>query len=312
MLVSKNLNIILLSVFLIITCASHSQTYGWDQIIIRFKDTTGINAYQWDQQPGMVNIWKQAIPTKPFLGPPGITDSVMVTLSDYSYPTNNHSSFTVPMNINCDPCVHLLLIGKYWSHTDTLVDYGTISFSPDNGQTWIDLLKDTSTVPLSMWKYNVPSPFRPVLTGSSNGWKYFEGDFVQLLSDYNVEVDDTVLFRFSFHSDANHTGHDGLAFEYLRFDQQYLFTEIEEPEIEQLNIYPNPVNDVLTLENPSTQNSFLIEIFDLNGRNVLRDKLQPGRNKIDVSTYMEGTYVYRLFSSEGTDKRTGKIIISHR
>lgn len=288
-----------------------AQTIGWDQVLIQFKDTVGMNAYYLENEPGMQNIWQQAVPGKSQLGPPNITDRVMVTQADTAYPPDNQSSFTVPFVMNCDPCIHLLLIGRYWVHTDSLQDYGSLLFSPDNGNLWIDLINDTNIVPLSSWKYFQTDPFRPVLTGNSNGWVNFEGDFVNLLDQYDVKVGDTVLYRFGFTSDNNHNGKDGLAYNYLRFDQQYLFTEVQEINLRDVKIYPNPSDDLFTIENPISDIPLVVEVFNSQGRILLRDKLQPGRNKIDASTFPNGIYPYRIISLNGDQNRSGRLVVSH-
>ena len=307
----KKLGLVFICCLQFIHFPLQSQNVGWDQVFIQFNDTIGSDAYKLDSVTGKVNIWHQAVPMKSILGPPALKDSAMITIADSAYPPNVQSTFTVPLIVNCKPCIHLLLIGRYWVETDTLNDFGTIQFSPDNGQQWIDLIDDTTIVPISMWTYNSPNPFRPTLSGSSGGWTYFEGDFVDLLSQYDVEVGDTILYRFGFSSDSHHTGHDGLAYEYLRFDQQYVFTSILENEVDQINIYPNPVNDLVTIENPVSNQTMVIELFDSHGNNILRGKLDTGRNKFDLSSYPSGAYIYRVFSITDSQQKTGKIIISH-
>lgn len=58
-------------------------------------------------------------------------------------------------------------------------------------------------------------------------------------------------------------------------------------------IYPNPVNDKLNIEGEGIQ---MVEMFDVNGRNVLTT-LQAGQ--IDLSSLANGVYVVRVTAAEG-------------
>jgi len=58
---------------------------------------------------------------------------------------------------------------------------------------------------------------KPVLTGNSNGWKFFKIDFSRYADYLEVDGDDTLLYRFSFISDSIPDSLDGLAFDYLTF-----------------------------------------------------------------------------------------------
>lgn len=68
--------------------------------------------------------------------------------------------------------------------------------------------------------------------------------------------------------------------------------------LDNLNIYPNPANDVLFIETPSSGN---LKIYDINGKMVLNKNLENLKNEIDISELVAGTYLLR-FDSDGSTK----------
>jgi hypothetical protein len=63
-----------------------------------------------------------------------------------------------------------------------------------------------------------------------------------------------------------------------------------------VSIYPNPVEDILTIKTSADVISKIATVFDINGRRVLSMKLKS--NTIDVSSLTGGVYFLRL-ESEG-------------
>ncbi len=71
-----------------------------------------------------------------------------------------------------------------------------------------------------------------------------------------------------------------------------------------LQLSPNPVNDLLTIES-STEN-LTIHILDLNGKNLLTKDLSGLSGSLDLSSLQSGTYLVKICSS--TNTLTKKII----
>jgi hypothetical protein len=61
-------------------------------------------------------------------------------------------------------------------------------------------------------------------------------------------------------------------------------------------IYPNPAHDILNIEiTPSThQHEFVFELYDVLGKRVLVQSLQPYQNTVNVSGLSAGVYSYRI------------------
>ena len=115
------------------------------------------------------NIWQIGVPQKTLFNQANSQPNVIITDTINNYGTNDTSSFTVRYNTyNCP-----YAFGKYYVDSDSLNDFGIIEISIDSGQTWINILEDSLNF----------SPEKPVLTGSSNGWKSFELDLNSYATD---------------------------------------------------------------------------------------------------------------------------------
>lgn len=77
----------------------------------------------------------------------------------------------------------------------------------------------------------------------------------------------------------------------------------------QLNtkVYPNPVQDVVNVELPSSINYATISIFDAAGREVVRQNANESLNRISVANLVRGLYFIRVQSAQGTN--TQKIVV---
>jgi hypothetical protein len=99
----------------------------------------------------------------------------MITDTINSYPSSDNSYFTIESEaVQSSSSVNWSNFGIYFKYavdTDSLFDFGTIAFSPDNGNSWIDLVNDPSYSQYLEWvNYTDGSSNPPVLTGKSDGW----------------------------------------------------------------------------------------------------------------------------------------------
>jgi len=72
---------------------------------------------------------------------------------------------------------------------------------------------------------------------------------------------------------------------------------------EQGKFYPNPFKEVLNVE--AKENGTLL-VFDLTGKQVLRNEISAGSNEVNTSLLPNGIYIYKLESKQGTSR--GKIV----
>jgi hypothetical protein len=174
--------------------------------------------------------------------------------------------------------------GWYNVDSDTLTDFGYIDFSPDKGNTWY--LADNHHG-YCLWG---PGEELPTFNGNSGGWKHF---YYCLDLPVQVNLNDTILYRFTFISDANQTNKDGLMFDNLHFED---WSEgIEELNGDLISIYPNPfithttIKSSIYLKNATfvLYNSFgkiVMEILDFSGESITlnRDELTNGLYILEI------------------------------
>ena len=83
------------------------------------------------------------------------------------------------------------------------------------------------------------------------------------------------------------------------------------PDIEssRIELYPNPVNSILTVEIPNNViNSGTLEVHDVTGKKILSQQVHETQNTIDVSMFAPGNYII-LFSNPTGIQIREKLII---
>ena len=69
--------------------------------------------------------------------------------------------------------------------------------------------------------------------------------------------------------------------------------QVEDIDMPELALWPNPVEDVLILERVHTGNG-LLEVMDLTGRVVIRTTFPGNRRTLDVHSLSAGSYLVRI------------------
>jgi hypothetical protein len=235
------------------------------------------------------NIWQIGQPQKTVLSQALSQPNVIITDAINTYPINDTSSFYVSYyDWNCG-----LISGSYFCDTDSN-DYGIIELSRDNGQTWIDLLTDSSVLALN-WSL-------PVLTGNSNGWQYFDIRYENFFADIN----DTILLKFSFISDSIDTQHDGLMFDNLGFCFSVNTQNIYQ--LNNLKVFPNPTADILNFEFEKPIDNAEIRIYSSIGQLMTTKNITNTDIQFDVSDWNSGMYFYGVYV-EGVLVKQGQVLV---
>jgi hypothetical protein len=115
------------------------------------------------------------------------------------------------------------------------------------------------------------------------------------------------VWELPFHHEGveiDKTGSPNVCFEAV-CDGACSATEIEEQSIPGLSIYPNPTNDLLTIETNQPDQHF-IEITSLNGQLQYTDRMEGPTHQIDLSSLEKGLYFITIRFREHV--RTEKII----
>ncbi|HIA36679.1 MAG TPA: T9SS type A sorting domain-containing protein, partial [Flavobacteriales bacterium] len=80
-------------------------------------------------------------------------------------------------------------------------------------------------------------------------------------------------------------------------------------EIQIINVYPNPVEDVLYFKS-DIKASLLIHIYDAMGRLIQICNLDESKNSISAQNILKGIYFYRGMDRNGTQVLSGSFVVS--
>ncbi len=277
-----------------------------DYYCLNFKDTLCSNHLIIDT--AINNIWQIGRSQKPLFKDTLTNNPVLITDTINPYPIKNKSVFTIKNLASMGDIYGLKMIsGGYYVQTDSLHDYGKIEFSPNNGLSWIDIINDTLYNSSFSWYSS-----KPVLTGRSFGWKYFDFSLADNRSVFNIKLGDTLLFRFTFISDSIFDNLGGLMFKGICFDDfvEGVSDTHFKPMISQL--YPNPNNGLFTIAfaNPLFE-TFQLSIYDLHSRLIYsKDGIKDSKVIIDSQQFNSGTFIYKLTCLKAQKRSWGKIVIS--
>jgi len=252
------------------------------------------------------NIWQFGQPQKPGFGNAYSAPNVIITDTVEPYPVNNSSYFTIVNVVEYGFYYGLVTFNGYYNvQSDSLNDFGSFEFSPDNGSTWINLFSDT------LYQANFQWIVKPVLTGNSYQWKYFELFLADIGSIFPLQIGDTVLYRFSFISDSNPEELGGLMFDNICF---YEFIEgISETRFRPVNtsIFPNPSKDYFTInfENPRSD-FFELAVYDEQSQKAIIKENVSGKSIfLDAASLKPGIYFYKLTNNNLKERGWGKMVV---
>lgn len=275
-------------------CLDFENSYCLDHLIIESI------AY-----PG--NLWQIGKPQKILFDSAYSQPNAIVTDTIQFYPVNNHSAFTIWNPATMGDIYGLRGVsGWYQVQTDSLKDYGMIEFSPDMGETWIDIINDTLYNTTFNW-FTDP----PTLTGNSDGWVHFEVLLTDIGSAFDIQLGDTLLMRFSFISDENEDNRGGLMYDNLCYTQ---FVEgITETRFKTIRskISPNPVlhNFKIEFENPGSQ-PFQLNVYDIHSKLMMsKENIFENQVKLDALRLKPGTYIYKLTNQQVHERSWGKFVV---
>lgn len=273
----------------LISTAQYSLPDGWQEYIYTFEDTAHWHSLSIDTINYPYNSWQIGHPQKNTIDNAFSQPNVIITDTIDSYPPNNISVFEIVHQAQ-DGFVDggvAVFSGFYFVDSDSLLDYGIIEFSPDDGTSWINLLTDTLYSDYYNWFTE-----KPVLTGTSFGWQFFGIQLAGMKEIFEIDHTTVVRFKISFISDENNNEKDGLAFDDFHFKDYLLKTDdLNEPVLVQIS--PNPCHEVLrVLVKKSYESNLTVTIFNINGELVKHETLLNKHvNEIDMNKIPRGNYI---------------------
>ena len=193
---------------------------------------------------------------------------------------------------------------------------GTTIGTPSGFATNIPLSLSNSVMSVSVWSPQAGIPIRLKVEDSNDpthtcetetnttvsGWQVMEFDFVnQAPGTESLSVGLGNGWTYNMASIFFNFGTEGTGETYYFDDVQFKESTIgiNDYEINELSIFPNPTNSQWTL-NSQNNDITLVEVFDLQGQLVLA--LSPNRTnvKINASNLVKGLYLSKVTTDTGT------------
>ncbi len=260
------------------------------------------------------NVWEIGQPQKTNFTTGFNSLRAIVTDTLDTYPVNNTSAFAISYTTyepsNSIHWANFHLKFDYNVDSDTLTDYGTIEFSPDNGTTWINLLNVNDPTYGSYLDWDLSGPngtIPPTLSGSSNGWIYRSINLGNLGSYLAIPAGTTIQWRFTFTSDGNQTNRDG-----LMYDNIYIAITpplgLEETNVETFQISPNPVYSTLETNFLGSQQNVGYVIYSSEGKVIKQFKEQNPKTTLDMETLNTGIYYLSVYDADKNFLATKKFV----
>ena len=276
-------------------------------LCLDFDDTTCIGHLNIDTIGVRNNLWQTGMLNKPYFVGQGNFSEAIVTDLSFPYAPNSYSTFTIRYQATDGDIYGFKMIsGIYNVQTDSLKDFGKMEFSPDKGLTWVDLLTDTIGNAGFIWNS------KPVLTGNSNGWQYYDMFLADIRSFFNIRLGDTLLYRFSFISDSIEDDLGGIMFDDICFgDFVEGISDIIYKPIKSI-IYPNPSQQYFTIEfeNPAS-GLFQLAVYSIKSELIFtQENISDSETVIDCKFMKPGIYIYKLTNAEAQTRSWGKFIVT--
>ena len=288
----------ILVIILLITscCKGFGQCAGtedWGLELVFEEPMSYLNCLIQRDSTDTVNRWQIGRPNKAVLNSAYSPVNVIITDTTNTYKPNDTSVFMfakIPGYSSIGWQLHSFG-GRYYVNSDTLTDYGRIEFSPNKGVTWIDLLKDTTW--LVIWE-SLPTE-KPVLSGNSNGWKYFNcviniPESLHVFNEIN-RFYDTMLYRFTFITDSAETYKDGIMFDNIVVNEMFI-DGVTDPYASNnlITVYPTPAQSTLRVSYAQPMHHPQIRITNSMGQ-TMRIMNNNTATDIDISDLPNGVYM---------------------
>ena len=291
---------------LILALNSYSQYYyDYD---INFEDSSQLFRVIIDTLKYPENTCKIGKPQKTIFNSAYSPPNAIVTDLINPYPANDTSVFLIK-HVAQQGFVYphtAILSGYYKIDSDTLNDYGLIEFSPDNGETWIDLINDTIYNQYIMWNTQ-----KPVLTGRTHEWTYFYVNIAGLGYVFTINDYDTLLYRFSFISDQQSEEMEGLIYDNLHFEDWWEgISEKSNNQFESI-CYPVPASTFFNIEFENNHyKDFDLVIINKLGQTVFsKHNITENRICIKINDFTNGIYFYKLINNDTKQYSINKFVI---
>lgn len=252
------------------------------------------------------NLWQIGIPNKTILDSAYSMPFAVITDTIYYYTPDNHSSFILKLESECIEVGGQTLI-SFWHKfdTDSIIDYGVVEVSYDEGNEWKVLYTDTT---YSVNYYRIgPYTETYLATGQSKGWILDNIEFDFYLTQTGIP--ENIWLRFSFYSDSIHNEKEGWMIDNIQITGAHPWG-IKENNIFNSYPYPNPCQEYLSIDVPKNKNvNFTLFIYDLSGKMIESKKFENDQININTKRFKNGVYFYKIINNKNRNASHGKFIV---
>ena len=235
------------------------------------------------------NVWQIGTPRKLFFNSANSLPNAILTDSISFYPVNNTSVFYLSINPPIVPPWAMKVTEFYFHYKmdcDTLTDYGIIEISLDTGITYSNLLQSSGyqvTDSIGNVVFSGGSGSSNIFTGKNNGWYLFHASlFIPSLSD-------SIIIRFTFHSDSIQNNRDGWMIDNIAW---HTWAEGIDEDILDLKIFPNPAKDLLRVD--SKRKIKEVSIVSELGQTLLTCSVTDMPVILNIKSIKQGLYILKI------------------
>ena len=209
---------------------------------------------------------------------------------------------TAPFSISLSSSSHHSCSGPVYTYTVGDV-YGAISYD------W-EIVRDNprSLIPFYADRIMIPSGNKLIIDGNgvmSDGERV-EFKVRAIAKGVNDCTEETAELLINYTYNINRSEGGNCSTDGGGDMQRVISQEI----IDHLKIYPNPVNQFLTVKIPSNE-QFKIEILNASFQLFLKQSFSNATNTIDVSNLPNGLYLIKIYDQNDNFLKTEKLIINH-
>lgn len=257
------------------------------------------------------NIWQIGSPNKPPLDTTPYPPNALLTDTVFSYPVNNHSVFELharkPL---CCPFLcwsRMILQIAFISDVDSLKDGLYIEVSYNDSGVWTNVFNDTfADEKISSLFNNFPNDtlfngewgISHLYQNIPSWFSYFDVTWQWLTQNNTQYLVDSVAFRFHFVSDSINTNKQGIEILYVYLGVSDLCSaSVENNIINDVTIFPNPVND-LSVIRLDKDNNYRLEVYNITGQVVLTTDFFGSEYRIGQNKFLSGYYYFIVTSPE--------------
>jgi hypothetical protein len=238
------------------------------------------------------NIWQVGRPEKTLFTEAYSFPRAIITDSINPYPPDNDSYFYLWVVVDYFPWLAEWTDFDFYYKIDcnSLLDYGRVEYSFDHGITYHNIFQtcqykvlDASGNLKASNGYGNPI----VLTGQSNDWLHCSFTL-------GMPANDSVVLRFTFHSDSIPGTHDGWMIDDISWES---FWEGINEKCSYLNIFPNPTETNLTIGSNTRLKE--ISIITSLGEGIYHESIFTSNKTINTEHLKTGLYYLKILEEDG-------------